>query len=239
MRLARLCSQAVDYPKNGMPVDIRGLPRRLIPYKPDWKRGEEDGPRRTDFYESTKALGDLFRLIDIDDQVATETHTDSLPRLRTDPISSALEPIVIPKLLKDVAPAEANVIKAMFQRYTDELRYICVTHTLSNYPGVRLSEEEIVVGTILAQCTQQRWRRERIYRMRLHASTIVQEIKKEIFFKTKDTTNEDIQRGLEMAWQAWQFSTKGLASARGDEGFGLSSFGLIALNVIFDTLELL
>ncbi len=35
--LAELCSQAVDYPKNGIPVDIHDSPRLLIRSKPDWK----------------------------------------------------------------------------------------------------------------------------------------------------------------------------------------------------------
>lgn len=36
LQLAALCSQAVDYAKNGVPVDIHDSPRLLIPYKPDW-----------------------------------------------------------------------------------------------------------------------------------------------------------------------------------------------------------
>ena len=35
--LAFLHSQAVDYPKNGIPVDIHDSPRLLIRNKPDWK----------------------------------------------------------------------------------------------------------------------------------------------------------------------------------------------------------
>ncbi len=38
MKLAELCSQAVDYPKNGVPVDTEQIPRRIIHAKPDWKK---------------------------------------------------------------------------------------------------------------------------------------------------------------------------------------------------------
>ena len=56
-----LCNQAVDYPKNGNAVDSNNLPRRLIPYKPDWKKGEDDNDRPSDFYRSERALGELYR----------------------------------------------------------------------------------------------------------------------------------------------------------------------------------
>ncbi|KAJ2968830.1 hypothetical protein NUW54_g13105 [Trametes sanguinea] len=38
MKLAMLCSQAVDYPKNGVPVDRENMPHPLIRAKPDWKK---------------------------------------------------------------------------------------------------------------------------------------------------------------------------------------------------------
>ena len=38
MVLARLCSQAVDYPKNGVPVKRTEMPKKLIYAKPDWKK---------------------------------------------------------------------------------------------------------------------------------------------------------------------------------------------------------
>lgn len=38
MVLARLCSQAVDYPKNGVPVKKTEMPKKLIYAKPDWKK---------------------------------------------------------------------------------------------------------------------------------------------------------------------------------------------------------
>ena len=42
MILAELCSQAVDYPKNGVPVDVEKVPSRLIHAKPDWKKVRGD-----------------------------------------------------------------------------------------------------------------------------------------------------------------------------------------------------
>lgn len=38
MTLAQLCSQAVDYPKNGVPVKFEDMPGKLFYAKPDWKK---------------------------------------------------------------------------------------------------------------------------------------------------------------------------------------------------------
>ena len=38
MALAQLFSQAVDYPKNGVPVNAENMPRKVIHAKPDWKK---------------------------------------------------------------------------------------------------------------------------------------------------------------------------------------------------------
>ena len=42
-------------------VSSHDSPRWLIPFKPDWKKSEDNLPRNTDYYESSRALGDLFR----------------------------------------------------------------------------------------------------------------------------------------------------------------------------------
>jgi RNA-dependent RNA polymerase len=56
------------------------------------------------------------------------------------------------------------------------MRYICVTHTLVDQPEVRL-KEEVVLGTILANCVPSRWRNDRTYRMRLHTEGLVDDIR--------------------------------------------------------------
>ncbi|POW00802.1 hypothetical protein PSTT_12902, partial [Puccinia striiformis] len=57
LRLAELHSDAVDYPKTGVPVNIRSLPSPPAKMKPDYiTKGE-------DYYESARVLGRLFREI--------------------------------------------------------------------------------------------------------------------------------------------------------------------------------
>jgi hypothetical protein len=65
MKLATLCSQAVDYAKNGNPVEIHNLPKPLIKFKPDWHKSEVTGARELDYYVSERALGYMFRNIEL------------------------------------------------------------------------------------------------------------------------------------------------------------------------------
>ncbi|EMD38185.1 hypothetical protein CERSUDRAFT_113336 [Gelatoporia subvermispora B] len=237
LELARLCSQAVDYPKNGIPVDKGDAPRTLLPYKPNWKQAEDNDSRPTDYYESNRALGELFRNISItepnrpgNNKVATY-----LPPLQ-DSISKALRPYIEAQLHTfHHKNDQFEETKSLFSRYLDELRYICVTHALSEAPEVRLTEEEVVVGVIMARCSQHRWRTERQYRMRLHVSTLVGDISRKLRFARPARAEEEPSRpqlleGLSRAWLAWDFST------RHAEFFGAKSFGLITLGVILNLL---
>ncbi|RDB21068.1 putative RNA-dependent RNA polymerase 1 [Hypsizygus marmoreus] len=236
--LAELCSQAVDYPKQGIPVDIDNdrLPRTLIRCKPDWHAAEVVNPRHTDYYESSRALGVMYRQITLNDPDPISPDPDKGPQPLTDPISVRLEDLIAPYIPYSLTPdGTSPEIAATFRRYVDELRYICATHTISNTPGVRLLEAEVVAGTILAKCSQKPWRKDRMYRMRLHAGNLVRNVKEEIMggASAGDTTpaREELVSGLEAAWKAWDFSQRKM------NAFGANSFGLIALGAIFDCLD--
>jgi len=228
--------QAVDYPKQGTPLNLDGdqLPRTLIRCKPDWHAAEVVSPRGTDYYESHRALGHLFRSITLE---GTEAIADALQKSLyqslADPISRTLLEDVRKHLGDSVYVDETPSIELskLFKRYADELRYICATHTLSNTPGVRLLEAEIVIGTILAKCSQKRWRKDRIYRMRLHAETLVKDIQKNLLENVQEATYTDLVNSLKSSWSAWDLSLR-----RSNE-FGANSFGLIALGSIFDCLD--
>lgn len=239
--MAELCSQAVDYPKNGKAVNIKSAPRRLIPYKPDWKEGEEDSPRSTDFYYSNKALGHLYRGINVsldppkEDVKYTKT-------LQDDPIYLALRVMVMRVLETEVRPEQRQEeMRPIFRRYYHELRYISSTHSLSDRHGAVLTEEEVVVGTILARCTQHRWRKERMYRMREHMMKLVKDTRTELHVSKLDEYDQrGIREDLSFAWASWQLCKAKLAtfSKTTDNGaFGLNSFALILLCAIFDCLD--
>ncbi|KAF6763917.1 RNA dependent RNA polymerase-domain-containing protein [Ephemerocybe angulata] len=231
--LAALCSQAVDYPKQGIPVDLNGfdLPRTLIRCKPDWHAAEVVSPRETDYYRSERALGYLFRTITLDDitEEDKKLSPSKYPPL-TDAISKVLMPYVRECIGVSSRPGgDFAEVEKIFHRYVAELDYICVTHTLSNTPGVRLLEAEVVAGTILAKCSQKRMRQDRIYRVRTHSQALVEDAKKDLAGKNPDTI-ELYLVGLKKAWKAWEFTQKF------SEKHGANSFGFIALGVIFDCL---
>jgi RNA-dependent RNA polymerase len=244
MKLAELCSKAVDYAKNGNPVDIHNnLPKQLIKFKPDWHKAEVTGARELDYYISERALGHMFRnikLLDPDKPIEglpTE-YLEAAVSLK-DPISHVLAPLIQRTLNSDAdadgagpgAESENGHAEELHAHYVREMRYICVTHTLVDTPDVRLKEEEVVLGTILANCVQPRRRTDRTYRMKLHAGGLVNDIRGQIV-QSEDTPTEDqLRSGLRCAWDVWAW-----AQRHRDREF-IESFSIIALGLVFDCLE--
>jgi RNA-dependent RNA polymerase len=240
MKLAAMCSKAVDYAKNGEPVDIHNnnLPKPLLKFKPDWHKAEVTGARELDFYESDRALGHLFRNINLDPDKPTEDLPESPGSIAPleDAISCALAPLVQNTLNAPSEPPEAENRQAeeIHVDFVSEMRYICVTHTLVDAPDVRLTEEEVVLGTILANCTQSRWRSDRSYRMKLHTGDLVDEIYSRIVQSEGTPTKDELLAGLSSAWAAWAW-----AQHHRDKEF-IESFSLIMLWIVlhcFDELS--
>ena len=97
MRLAKLCGEAVDFAKNGVPVDIHSrLPKLSTKLKPDWDKKEVTGAHQPGSYESRRALGEMFRSIRVrDPSKPIKGFPTTPPGLITpleDPISRALFP---------------------------------------------------------------------------------------------------------------------------------------------------
>ncbi|OCB86696.1 hypothetical protein A7U60_g6154 [Sanghuangporus baumii] len=242
--LAKLCSQAVDYPKNGMEVDISRLPPKLIPFKPDWKKNEAGDEHRTDFYRSERAVGEIFRRVekvascaDLDDRGES-----SYLQVSEHPVYKALKSTVDAKLRDScVRQTTEEEVRIIFRHYYNELQYICATHTLTDHVDSKLKEEEVVIGTILARCSRHRWRTERIYRMRVHASNLVKEIREQFIpEKLQTMTKVQATQALEVAWTSWKLITDKLTTADARRNpFGLNSFSIIALNAVLECLEYL
>ncbi|KAL1728439.1 RNA dependent RNA polymerase-domain-containing protein [Schizophyllum commune] len=231
VKIAKLCSQAVDYPKQGIPVDLENgnLPRPLMRQKPDWHAAEVIRPRDNDYYRSDKALGRLYRNIQIR-EVEALSGDEAASTTGADAITKAIERRA-EDYLDDSLPFENDLVQ-LFKRYAEELRYICTTHTVSNTPGVELIEEEVVVGTILAKCSQNRWRRDRIGRMNLHMSQLIHTVERGIRWGDPQDHADQLHT-LNRAFQAWKLSVAHY------EDWGAKSFGLIVLAYIFDRLQIL
>ncbi len=218
--------QAVDYPKQGVPVVLKGVPDR--PRKPDWQAGEVIDPRKTDNYESQRALGFMYRSISWKDpEKRNSPTTDS--DLSTDALSLKLRPFVEKHIWPYIPPdGTSHEIAILFKQYEDELRYICTTQALTN---TKLSEAEVVVGTISARCTFDRARRDRIQRIGDQASQAVRDVRQGLGGLEEMATSEMLTTGLEHAWCAWDFSL------RHSREFGALSFGLVALCQVLECLE--
>jgi RNA-dependent RNA polymerase len=231
----------VDYAKNGNPVNIYNgdLPRKLIKFNPDWHKAEVTGAREVDYYESDKALGHLYRNIKLEDSIdAIETESpEGTPPLE-DAITRAVAPI-IRRILNAVAATAAEQPDAdnghaeqMHDHYVREMRFICITHSLVDAPDVQLKEEEVVLGTILANCAQSRWRTDRSYRMKLHAEDLVGDIESQIIqFEGEEPSEEELRAALTRAWATWCW-----AQHNRDKNY-IESFALLVLGVMFDCLK--
>jgi len=241
MRLAELCSQGVDYAQNGNPVDIyNNRPRPLIKFKPDWHKAEVTGTRELDYNISDRALGHLYRNIELNDtklpikDLLTEHPGETAPL--QDLISRAIKPLIQHTLNTDGTEQpdrEDEHTERVHEHYVREMRYTCVTHTLVDKPDVRLTEEEIVLGTILANCTHPRWRLDKLYRMRLHVGGLLAFIRTQVVKSEGEgeLTDEELRAGLSQAWKAWVW-----AQHHRDREF-IESYSLILLGIIFDCLR--
>lgn len=232
VKIAELCSQAVDYPKQGIPVDLENgnLPRPLMRQKPDWHAAEVISPRENDYYRSDKALGRLYRNIQIRDVAPLSNEEATSTPSGVNAITSAIERRGAEYI--DETLGFDNDLVQLFKRYAEELRYICTTHTVSNTPGVELIEEEVIVGTILANCSQSRWRRDRIGRMNLHMSQLIHTV--QLGIRRGDLRDPAAQLlTFNRAVQAWKLSVAQY------KDWGAKSFGLITLAYVFECFSIL
>jgi hypothetical protein len=129
---------------------------------------------------------------------------------------------------------------SIYSAYLDELIYVATCHTLSRVPGARLREEEIIVGTILAKCSQKRFKTDRIYAMRECISVLIRDIRNRMLPESMENASPDeLRDGLENGWSAWALSKEKYKESheKGKEGYGAQSFGLIALGIVLDCLE--
>lgn len=175
--LAKLASQAVDFPKTGTPVEfdsIPSLPRNTC--KPDFLCPEGSTPDPKRFYPSRKVLGALFRSAPTQNQhhedeirasppVDGQTISEALNRLRSE----------FPRLPDLPDPSDELWTEMVFilHQYTEQLSNISITHSLSRHRNHGLTEAELVSGTIQSTWSNnQRGRQEAATAMNFQASGI-------------------------------------------------------------------
>lgn len=183
MTLSDLHSDAVDYAKNGQPVPLEKIPKLKMRTRPDWNAPETSMTLDSkNYYTSSRAIGRLFRAIDLPAiHSLQDAQHDQRIRIRLGQSANmeevitnfhAAEPFEDDELTFTVYERVTGFIAVgrhdddlvgeiweLFQQYASQMQSICADHTLSKARNAMLTEEEVVVGTIVAKCSQPRKQR--------------------------------------------------------------------------------
>ena len=247
-KLCLIHSNAVDYPKSGTPVAPNTVPKPRADHKPDWHAPETVNlDDSINFYPSQKAIGRLFRDIDLPD---VRVYSPAIRRQRQhvrddepdlddvfaalcigdrhdDALESAVKSRV--KRFTSVDPHSKYVELAIesLGRYSIELQGICACNSIQRHKTAMLSEEEAVVGTIVAKCSQRRRRKEAMAQLREQTSCLVKSIQEELQGDEETSQKE----WLATAWAAWK------VSRHLKDRFGAHSYGWIALGEVFGAMK--
>jgi RNA-dependent RNA polymerase len=251
LELCQIHSDAVDYPKNGTPVSLNRVPKLKSDLKPDWHAPETvDLDSSINFYPSQKAIGKLFRAIDLPE---VQTHVKDARQKRKkvredqpeadldevfaalcmndrggDSLESAVESRVAEFIPVDDPKSESvKLAIESLDRYSLELQGICACNAIQRSKAATLSEEEAVVGTIIAKSSQRRRRKDAISQLREQTSFLVKYVRDEL---SGDDDSSQLD-WLATAWTAWK------VSRHLKDRFGAHSYGYIALGEVFDAIK--
>ncbi|KAI6023039.1 hypothetical protein PISMIDRAFT_595629 [Pisolithus microcarpus 441] len=224
LELAELHSRAVDYLKNGRKVTIDELPRTAALSQPDWRESEQpmQSSNYRDHHESPRALGWLYRNIMLEE--GRHPHMQSG---WNDALSSALWPLMHCRLHGYEPSTDRSWLDSIYATYREELKYISTTYSLSKTP---LSEEELVMGVILATCSSEGHKRERVFVMNESLSFLLRATRESLAGESREIYGQ-----LARAWDAWIYSQR-VSDDGSDSQFGSHSFGLIALGLVLKNL---
>ena len=247
---------------------MRDVPRSRMRERPDWSAPEIKYTDDLDsYYQSQRWIGKLSRDIELTPPEIKRPLTASskpqgfLPleivvdlfkqsKFREDPVERAVRTRVA-RYVKSVYRYKTWRIESMwraYKTYVSALRSICVTFSLVQRDGKMLTEEEVVVGTIVAQSTQRRVRQSKMAQMRDQVGSLVARTGRSIVglkedrWETMRSSNEqnrdaigskeeDKKEIVKRAWVAFRISTIDT------DAFGSRSFGLIALRELLDALK--
>lgn len=251
LKLCQVHSNAVDYPKNGMPVSLNTVPRPKSDLKPDWNAPETvDLDSSINFYQSQRAIGRLFRAIDLPEvQMHVKNARRKRQKVREDQPEADLDEVFAALCMNDregdrldlavdrrvakfipIDDPDSESVKLVIEsldRYSMDLQGICACNTIQRHEGAALTEEEAVVGTIFAKCSQRRKRKDAMSQLREQTSFLVKYVRDELS-GDDDSSQYD---WLAKAWTAWK------VSRHLKDRFGAHSYGWIALGEVFDAIK--
>ncbi|KAI0093951.1 RdRP-domain-containing protein [Irpex rosettiformis] len=258
LALAALHSDAVDYPKTGMAVPIDRIPRNKSSAKPDWSCPELTvGDNTTLYYESQRWLGKLFREIKLPEPHMPHIYLASRQRnvemdrvvnmFKDNTLYSRHQPggeivlavrIAVSEFIDPWRHSKSQIRETwkIFQEFAYELNSICVLHVLSTARAAMLTEEEALVGTIVAKCTDQKKRKEQTAKLRERTTNLFDRTARQVVgpgLNEGDDFKQHTEGALRRAWVAYGVSL----IFRRSEFFGSQSFGILALSEIFDAIK--
>jgi hypothetical protein len=235
IKLAELASHAVDFPKSGTPIPPAEIPKLPVDKRPDYLAPEIIGKgMRGHFYRSERAIGVLYRSIDLAEKksISIKELSKHLKKMKFsekrihDTISLKLMTItagtryaLYPTLESD----QRKEAQEFISRYNREFVYIAKTNSMVR--GKVLTEAEVLLCSIMDPTRQPRKRKALMNTMRIQSQELYRRFENELCCDSPPKT-------LEKAWNVWLLSRRG-------KSYGTESIGLLALNILLQTLALL
>ncbi|THH20225.1 hypothetical protein EW146_g1088 [Bondarzewia mesenterica] len=223
LALGQVHSDAVDYPKSGQPISMDEIPKLKFKSRPDWNAPETvDAASSANFYQTRRQFQTSwdFRLDDVLERLSLDAPAD-------ENLALALEERVSDFIDREPDRNYMSMAIELFHKYAMDLQSICAANAISPHRLATLTEEEAVVGTIVAKCSQKRKRKDNMAQLREQTNTLVKTVRDML----GGEDDEPYEEWLHSAWAAWKVSR--LQS----ETFGSKSFGWIALGEIFDAIK--
>jgi RNA-dependent RNA polymerase len=249
--LAGLASKAVDFKKSGEAVGMHSLPRVDSRVKPDFMSGEQCDLANSDrFYKSHKALGQLFRAVELPRIRDDANETKSSRKIRrkrslkkkanvsgtpTRP-SLGCRDVLFSRLAEHdrfsnpISPEMRGFAEELLIRFSASLDNCARTNTLSWNGDSRLSEAELFVGSINASTSQYTRRRDLIAKLRTETKVIGEMISAELMGDEEE--GGEVQDVLDRAWAVINVCVEKKADL-----FGASIIKMVAVNVVFDMFD--
>ncbi|KAJ3919159.1 RNA dependent RNA polymerase-domain-containing protein [Lentinula edodes] len=246
LELARLHSNAVDYPKTGQPVYLKELPKVHFSQMPDWIAPETVPLNSTSYYQSKRAIGLLSRAVTL--PPVKSTVPIPRPQKRRLRPGNPGKPSMVPALgtfvqnddlylllkgilshhginVHGISQESEDEVLRIFQNFIFLFEGITTSYTLSSTTA--LAEEEVILGTIAAKTSHFKSRREKMARLRDHTQILVKDMRNQI------AEEHDLKTVCERAWSTWVLSRKQAAQGK----FGAWSFQYIVLGLLLDSIK--
>jgi RNA-dependent RNA polymerase len=167
----------VDFPKTGTPVNFTSLPRPLSQERPDFLAPETvDSIDNHLYYPSEKLLGILFRSVPAAKRPELRDDASNTPS-DGNCIFNALREIDLAELgLPPLQPPQVDLREEMLQlleAYSGHLLSFAQIHSVSKSRNARISEAELISGTIMGKWSDHHKRNQAVIAMNLQVSIII------------------------------------------------------------------